>query len=92
MKKVWQIILCASLFLAFVFSSMPAFAEPKAIDDWQPAEGLYLRKNANGIPNGRIDVIIIKDFYMNPSVLVGVESRNYTGNSHEDRTWPRGFI
>lgn len=93
MKKLWQFILCASLFLAFVFSSMSAFAEPKAIDDWQPAEGLYLRKNANGIPNGRIDVIIIKDFYMNPSVLVGVESRNYTGNSHEGSDMaPRIYI
>ena len=81
MKKVWQFILCASLFMTMIFSSMSAFAEPKAIDVSQPAEGLYLRKNANGIPNGRIDVIIIKDFYMNPSVLVGVESRCFPGRA-----------
>ncbi|MBR1662547.1 MAG: hypothetical protein IJ694_09805, partial [Acidaminococcaceae bacterium] len=93
MKKLWQFILFASLFLAFVFSSMPAFAEPKAIDNWQPAEGLYLRKNANGIPDGRIDVIVTKDFYMNTSVLVGVESRNYTGNSNEGSDMaPRIYI
>lgn len=93
MNRIWKWLVCASLFMTMIFSSGPVNAEPKAVDDWMPAEGLYVRKTASGIPNGRIDVIVIKDFYMNPSVLVGVESRNYTGNSYEGSDMaPRIYI
>ena len=76
MNRIWKWLVCASLFMTMIFCSGPIHAEPKAIDDWMPAEGLYVRKTASGIHNGRIDVIVIKDFYMNPTVLVGVESRS----------------
>ncbi len=74
--------LCGSLVLTMIFSSGLANAEPKAIDgDWPPASGVYLRKTASGIPNGRIDVVVVKGFNNNPAVLVGVESRDYEGES-----------
>lgn len=82
MTKLWKLLLCASLFMTMLFSSGPVKAEPKAIDNWQPAEGVYVRKTASGIPNGRIDVIK-KEFRDDYAVLVAVESRNYTGNSYE---------
>ena len=93
MNKLWKLLLCTSLFITMVFSCGLVNAEPKAIDDWTPVEGLYVRKTASGIPSGRIDVIVIKDFYINPCVLVGVESRNYSGNSYEGSDMaPRIYI
>ena len=84
MNRIWKLLICASLFMTMIFSSGLANAEPKAIDgDWPPASGVYLRKTASGIPNGRIDVVVVKGFNNNPAVLVGVESRNYEGNSYE---------
>ena len=94
MNRFWKLLLCASLFLTMIFSSGLANAEPKAIDgDWPPASGVYLRKTASGIPNGRIDVVVVKGFNNNPAVLVGVESRNYEGDSYEGSDMaPRIYI
>ena len=75
-----------------IFSSGLANAEAKA-SDWSPAAGLYVRKNASGIPTGRIDVMVVKGFYDIPAVLVGVESRSYEGNSYEGSDMaPRIYI
>ena len=91
MNKLWKLLLCASLFMTMLFSSGVVNAEAKAID-WPLAAGVYVRKNANGIPTGRIDVIVT-NFYGNPGVLVGVESRNYEGNTYEGSDMaPRIYI
>ena len=94
MNIIWKLLVCASLFMTMAFSSVPVNAEPKAIDgDWPPASGVYVRKTASGIPNGRIDVITVEGYYNNPAVLVGVESRNYEGNSYEGSDMaPRIYI
>lgn len=94
MNKLWKLLLCASLFMTMIISNGLANAEPKAIDgDWPPTPGVYVRKTAGGIPNGRIDVITVNGFYNKPAVIVGVESRNYEGNSYEDSDMaPRIYI
>ena len=92
MNRFWKLFLCASLLMAMIFSSGLANAEAKA-SDWSPAAGLYVRKNASGIPTGRIDVMVVKGFYDIPAVLVGVESRSYEGNSYEGSDMaPRIYI
>ena len=94
MNRIWKLLVCTSLFMAMIFSSGLVSAEPKAIDGvWPPASGVYVRKTASGIPNGRIDVMVVNGFYNNPAVLVGVESRNYEGNSYEGSDMaPRIYI
>ena len=94
MNRHWKLLLCASLFMTIIFSSGLVSAEPKAIDgNWPPASGVYVRKTASGIPNGRIDVMVVNGFYNNPAVIVGVESRNYEGNTHEGSDMaPRIYI
>jgi len=91
MKRFWQLLLCATILMTFICSGGQANAEAKA-SDWPPAAGVYVRKNANGIPTGRIDVIV-KDLFNNPAVLVGVESRSYEGNTYEGSDMaPRIYI
>lgn len=94
MNRIWKLLVFASLFITMAFSSGPVNAEPKAVDgDWPPLTGIYVRKTAAGIPNGRIDVITVNDLYNNPAVIVGVESRNYEGNSYEGSDMaPRIYI
>ena len=92
MNRFWKLLLCASLFLTMIFSSGLVNAEAKA-SDWSPAAGVYVRKNANGIPTGRIDVTVVKGFYDIPAVIVGVESRSYEGNTYEGSDMaPRIYI
>ena len=94
MNRIWKLLVCTSLFMAMIFSSGLVNAEPKAIDGvWPPASGVYVRKTTSGIPNGRIDVMVVNGFYNNPAVLVGVESRNYEGNTYEGSDMaPRIYI
>lgn len=92
MNRFWKLFLCASLFMTMIFSSGLVNAEAKA-SDWSPAAGVYVRKNANGIPTGRIDVTVVKGFYDIPAVIVGVESRSYEGNTYEGSDMaPRIYI
>jgi len=94
MNRIWKLLVCASLFMTMIFSSGLVNAEPKAIDGvWPPVSGVYVRKTTSGIPNGRIDVIVVKGPYNSPAVLVGVESRNYEGNTYEGSDMaPRIYI
>ena len=94
MNRIWKLLVCTSLFMTMIFSSGLVNAEPKAIDGvWPPASGVYVRKTTSGIPNGRIDVMVVNGFYNNPAVLVGVESRNYEGNTYEGSDMaPRIYI
>ena len=82
MNRLWRILVCAMLLMTFVYGGGQAFAEPKA-NDWPPLPGVYMRKTAGGVPNGRIDVFV-KPFNGDCAVLAAVESRNYNGNDYAE--------
>lgn len=81
MNRIWKMLVCFS-FLALFIGCTGSVAQGALV--WPPAEGVYVRKNANGIPNGRISVIV-KDLPYSKAVIVGVESSGYEGASHEGR-------
>ena len=82
MNRLWRILVCAMLLMTFVYGGGQAFAEQKA-NDWPPLPGVYMRKTAGGVPNGRIDVFV-KPFNGDCAVLAAVESRNYNGNDYAE--------
>ena len=82
MNRLWRILVCAMLLMTFVYGGGQAFAEQKA-NDWPPLSGVYMRKTAGGVPNGRIDVFV-KPFNGDCAVLAAVESRNYNGNDYAE--------